>query len=600
MAQHLPGGANEDKDVKDLLIPRVETNFNKALDQLKAAVPGSSQFTQALGRALIYDQSLSVNKNQACATCHIDYSGFTGGSSFFNGTTSADPGSVAITNAGGKGPDWRISARKPQTYAYAPFSPVLHYNKTQGDFCGGNFWDMRAGGIRLGNPAAEQAQGPPTNPLEMGNLDIATYVYKLSKSQYASFFEEYWGKGSLSSIKWPTDIEKLAETAGPPPANDPNPALSKLSASDQNLVISAYDHAALSMAAYEAGPEVSPFSSKFDYALANPDKKVLTKDELAGWNLFRGQGRCNTCHLDGTENIKKGRITLADAADAAPLFTDFTSANTGTPQNFALPFLYENKPDQFGYVANAAGLNHIDLGVGSFLTNVGFAKIIGQPSGPGIGTGRNPNPDWAAFAPQFYGKVQVPTLRNVDMRPRPDFVKAYMHNGYFKSLKAVVHFYNTRDKLNRGVHLPAGKPGEGILYWPPPEVDVNVDQTIGNLGLSAREEEQIVLFMQTLTDGFVPEKDTKVKEALNLKGQQGVQTTPTAATAPTLTVNNGRSSGQPVAGQVVTVTADPPPAGQKFGGWSGDTEILANPSERTTKATMPSKDVMVSATYASE
>ena len=25
-------------------------------------------------------------------------------------------------------------------------------------------------------------------------------------------------------------------------------------------------------------------------------------------------------------------------------------------------------------------------------------------------------------------------------RPRPDFVKAYMHNGYFKSLKEVVHF----------------------------------------------------------------------------------------------------------------------------------------------------------------
>ena len=59
-------------------------------------------------------------------------------------------------------------------------------------------------------------------------------------------------------------------------------------------------------------------------------------------------------------------------------------------------------------------------------------------------------------------------MRNVDMRPRPDFVKAYMHNGYFKSLKAVVHFYNTRDTLNKGVHLSAGLPGEGIFYWPPP------------------------------------------------------------------------------------------------------------------------------------
>ena len=73
---------------------------------------------------------------------------------------------------------------------------------------------------------------------------------------------------------------------------------------------------------------------------------------------------------------------------------------------------------------------------------------------------------------QFYGKVQVPTLRNVDMRPRPDFVKAYMHNGYLKTLKAVVHFYNTRDTLNGGVHLPAGLPGrEGIAYWPWPEVN---------------------------------------------------------------------------------------------------------------------------------
>ena len=73
--------------------------------------------TQALGKALIYDKSLSVNKNLARATCHVDYSGFTGASSFFNGTTSAAPGSVPITNSGGKGPDWRISARKPQSYA---------------------------------------------------------------------------------------------------------------------------------------------------------------------------------------------------------------------------------------------------------------------------------------------------------------------------------------------------------------------------------------------------------------------------------------------------------------------------------------------------
>jgi cytochrome c peroxidase len=500
IAQFLPGGAHEDIDIATRLLPTIQMQFDQALNQLVTAAPGSSQFTRALGKALIYDQTLSVNNNLACATCHIPYAGFTGGSSFFNATTSALPGSVPITNAGGKGPDFRISSRRPQTYAYAPFSPVLHFNNTVMDFYGGNFWDMRAGGIRLENPASEQAQGPPTNPVEMGNFDIVTYVYKISKSQYAKSFEEYWGKGSLSSIHFPAGIATFAATPGPAP--NPDPLLAMMSQADQNLVISAFDHAAQSTAAYESGPEVSPFSSKFDFALANPTQTVLTADELAGWNLFRGKAKCNTCHLDGTENITTGQITPADAADVAPLFTDFTSSNLGIPQNYALPFLFENQADQFGFVANAAGLMYLDLGVGGFLANLSLAVQLGEPSGPGIGTGQNPNPAWVPLAPQFNGKFQVPTCRNVDLRPYPGFVKAYGHNGYFKSLKAIVHFYNTRDTLNGGTHLPAGMPGEGITYWPFPEVNVNVDQTIGHLGLTDAEENQIVLFLQTLSDGF--------------------------------------------------------------------------------------------------
>ncbi len=500
MLQYLPGGAHEDIDIAFLQTPTIQANFNQALNQLNTATPGTSHVTQALGKALIYDLTLSVNNNLACATCHEPYSGFTGGSSFFNATTSADPGSVAILNAGAgtTGPNARISSRKPQTYAYAPFSPVLHYNNTQMDFYGGNFWDMRAGGIRLENPAAEQAQGPPTNPVEMANFDIVTYVYKISKSQYASFFEEYWGKGSLSSIHFPADIATFAATPGPAP--NPDPLLATMSQADQNLVVSAFDHAAQSMAAYESGPEVSQFSSKFDAALLNPTQNPLTADELAGWNLFHGKAHCNTCHLDGTETT--GTVTPANAADVAPLFTDFTSANIGTPQNYALPFLFENNPDQFGYVANKAGIFYLDLGVGGFLANVSLAVTLGEQSGPGIGTGVNPNPAWAILAPNFDGKVQVPTCRNVDLRPYPGFVKAYTHNGYFKSLKALVHFYNTRDTLNGGVHKPAGLPGEGITYWPFPEVNANVDQTIGHLGLTDAEENQIVLFLQTLTDGY--------------------------------------------------------------------------------------------------
>jgi hypothetical protein len=33
------------------------------------------------------------------------------------------------------------------------------------------------GGIHLENPAAEQAQGRPANPVEMANLDPAIYLY---------------------------------------------------------------------------------------------------------------------------------------------------------------------------------------------------------------------------------------------------------------------------------------------------------------------------------------------------------------------------------------------------------------------------------------
>src|SRR6202023_2083238 len=114
----------------------------------------------------------------------------------------------------------------------------------------------------------------------------------------------------------------LAKRPGPVSASNPG-VLAMMSQEDQNLVISAFDHAAQSTAAYESGPEVSPFSSKFDAALLGAT--TLTADELAGWNLFHGKGHCNTCHLDGTQTT--GTVTPANAADVAPLFTDFTSAN---------------------------------------------------------------------------------------------------------------------------------------------------------------------------------------------------------------------------------------------------------------------------------
>jgi hypothetical protein len=42
-------------------------------------------------------------------------------------------------------------------------------------------------------------------------------------------------------------------------------------------------------------------------------------------------------------------------------------------------------------------------------------------------------------------------------------------------------------------------------------------------------------------------------------------------------VNRGSGSGQHAAGTIITVTAVVLPAEQQFAGWTGDTEILANP-----------------------
>jgi hypothetical protein len=74
-------------------------------------------------------------------------------------TTVSYPGSVR--NASADPAQSRYGRRKPQSYTYAPYYPPLQYNQAQGDFYGGNFWDLRATGVYLQNPAAEQAQDPP-------------------------------------------------------------------------------------------------------------------------------------------------------------------------------------------------------------------------------------------------------------------------------------------------------------------------------------------------------------------------------------------------------------------------------------------------------
>ena len=95
------------------------------------------------------------------------------------------------------------------------------------------------------------------------------------------------------------------------------------------------------------------------------------------------------------------------------------------------------------------------------------------------------------------------------MRPRPEFVKAYMRNGYFKGLKEVVHFYNTRGVLPK---CEAGDPGEKVTCWPQADDSTNINKRqLGNLKLSDQEEDAIVAFLQTLTDGYKPPSTPQTK-----------------------------------------------------------------------------------------
>src|SRR5665647_1055917 len=351
---------------------------------------GSLTSIQLLGKNIFFDKiSVPANKT-ACADCHGSSVGFTGPDELINKLGSVYPGA-----------NGSFGNRKPPSAAYATFSPVFYYDAATQSFVGGNFWDGRATGERLGSPSAEQALGPFLNPAEHAVPDALTVLKIIEKSKYISLWKKVWGE--------------------------------KLRYSTQEEINLNFDRVGLAIAAYEGSSEVNQFSSKFDYYLKGIVK--LSPKEKQGLNLFNKKGKCALCHI---------------SLGKKPLFTDFTFDNLGVPINPINP-VYHWDP------------GFIDYGLGGYLET---------------------RSDYASMASVNMGKQKVPTLRNVDKRPSVNFTKAYTHNGVFKSLKEVVHFYNTRDV-------------EGA------EVKENVNTVqVGNLGLTDGEENLIVAFMKTLSDGY--------------------------------------------------------------------------------------------------
>jgi cytochrome c peroxidase len=427
----------------------VDKEEQKALRESKKTLSEPALQEIALGKLAFFDKSLSVKQNEACATCHMPSAGFSGGVSLINQSVGSFPGSVPI----------RTGNRVPISAAYAAFAPVLSYRAKTGDFVGGNFWDLRATGEITGSAAADQAMQPFVNPVEMALPDTACAVYRVALTPYASLFTALWGSNWLS-IEWPHNAGKICGRAG----EGRSLTRLKLSDGDRTKVETAYRNLVLAIADFEASPDVSPFTSKFDAVLAG--KAQFTKRESAGLSLFNTKAKCNLCH---------------DSSGSKPLFTNFTAVNLGLPANRNNPFFFENADNGKGLVVNPLGRDYVDNGLGATLA-------------------QSSNPGWQALAPQFAGAFQVATLRNVARLPRKGFVRAYMHNGTFTDLKEIVHFYNTRDVLPRCKH---GQGVVGVTCWPAPAQPDNVDhKRTGNLHLTDDEEVDIVAFLKTLSDGY--------------------------------------------------------------------------------------------------
>jgi cytochrome c peroxidase len=492
----------------------VQGLFNEALAESRALTPPTLtgqpptlqgtgyQAVQVLGKLLNFDENMSPNKNRACGFCHLPYAAFSGPIPSVNLTMVAYPGSV----------EFRAGKRTAQRYTYSPRFPVLQFNEVQGLFFGGNFWDARSTGFLLQSPDAEQAQHPPVDTQEMALPDTACVAFRISQAVYRPLFELVFGAGSLD-IKFPPKTEEICTTPGGAAVFGTNTTPIKLKPEDRTKANRVYDNWGQAISSYEASTRISAFSSKFDAFLADSTTTPLTPDEMAGYNLFRGKAGCNTCHLDGrgstqTPGTGSGSIpsttTGTDSSaptDREPLFTCFGYANLGLPLNPRVAIFYQTTPDPFGFTPNPFGFAFRDLGLGTFLR-----------SGPG--SAPNPNAqEWLQLAPMADGQQQVVTARNAAFTPPqcptteargPYFQKEFFHNGYIKSLKQLVHFYNTRDVFPFNVtsgNCPAGTT-EKVDCWPMSEVPNNIDMTLGNLALTDQEENQIVAFLQTLSDGF--------------------------------------------------------------------------------------------------
>jgi cytochrome c peroxidase len=223
------------------------------------------------------------------------------------------------------------------------------------------------------------------------------------------------------------------------------------------------------IAAFESSRQLQLFSSKYDQFVQG--KLSLSPAESNGMKLFMDplRGNCASCHV----------MNPASGKPEDSLFADFAFYATGIPRNPAIP--------------DNANPSFFDLGL----------------CGP-----KRTRPALSANVPanvsveKYCGTFRIVSLRNVAER------QAFMHNGVFKSLREVVSFYATRNSNPKRWYGPAGVPNDLPLAYVGnilnDRVPFNRPASAGP-ALSESEIDDVVAFLQTLSDGFVANPQAPIR-----------------------------------------------------------------------------------------
>ncbi|HEY1983065.1 MAG TPA: cytochrome c peroxidase [Xanthobacteraceae bacterium] len=199
-----------------------------------------------------------------------------------------------------------------------------------------------------------------------------------------------------------------------------------------------------------------PYSSKYDAYLAG--RAQLTAQEARGLAAFSdpAKGNCGNCHRS------------APGKDGTPpQFTDYGLIALGVPRSGDIPA----NTDPHYFDLGACGPLRTDL------------------------AGRG----------DYCGRFITPTLRNVALR------RTFFHNGKVHTLREAIAFYAERDSEPEKWY-PRDASGRVLKYDDLPEIyrdNVNMDPPFGGKpgdppALSATEIDDVIAFLNTLTDGYGP------------------------------------------------------------------------------------------------